>query len=41
LDLSERSLPGLRQTTGGHTLTGRVTTPNPEALLQGVTSETE
>ena len=36
-----RSRQRLRQTPGGHPLTSRVTTPDPKADLQGVTSETE
>ena len=38
---ADRSLRSLRQTAGSHPLTSRVTTPDPKADLQGVTSEPE
>jgi hypothetical protein len=39
--MGQRSGQRFRETPGGHPLTGRVNTPDPEADLQGVTSETE
>ena len=41
LAMGERSPQRLRQTPGGHPLTSRVSTPDPKADLQGVTSELE
>ena len=41
LAMGGRPRQRLRQTSGGHPLTGRVTTPDPKAPLQGVTSKTK